>query len=635
MSLPIIEDQDIVSILEEYNAKVEDRITIEQGSDYWNILKNLETKDFCAVPGSGKTTILALKLAILLKKWKSNYSGICIISHTNAAKDEIIKKLSVIFPGFSSDIYPHFVGTIQEFVDKFLALPYLRSIIKDFEVNSISGSCRVPCTKYVQFKGGYKTFKSVFFDADEKWYLVWNSTENKCGLSPQFQLGIGNISKLKTATGKTYNNPIAFFLFCKEQYIKNGSLLYQDMFALAQECLHKNPSIKEVLQSRFPMVFLDEAQDTSFCQGTILEKLFANNATYQRLGDPNQEIFSFEKNYTDIFSRKSDTYLDITYRFNSKIAAVLELFQTNKLSINAANNRNDIMPKLLLFKTGEESKVEKKFYDILTGTSFGEKKDVLVKIVGGRGKTKEERISISSYIPEYKKKRNNVGDIKSIRIAAMELKNNNVTTKEYFNISTRFVLHSLKSLNIINDKKLSVSSFKENLKKEDKFYRFNTLLQMFLKLPNESRKKRYDGSRERLFKAIIRMANPNFNFTDSSYANVFKENCNRGTNKVSVDTKQIESFKIDIDTIHGVKGQTHDATLVLETDYYTQDISYFLDGEGRPRVNKTEVEKKRNPLYVAMSRPRYLLCVACNADLLSPETKATLSQENKWDIQEV
>jgi len=36
-----------------------------------------------------------------------------------------------------------------------------------------------------------------------------------------------------------------------------------------------------------------------------------------------------------------------------------------------------------------------------------------------------------------------------------------------------------------------------------------------------------------------------------------------------------------------------------------------------------------------MSRPRYLLCVACNADLLSQETKDKLSQENKWDIQTV
>lgn len=634
MSLPIIEDQDIISVLEDYNSKVEDRITIEQGSDYWNILKNLETKDFCAVPGSGKTTILALKLAILLKKWDSRYSGICIISHTNAAKDEIIKKLSVILPGFSSDIYPHFVGTIQEFVDKFLALPYLRSTIKDFEVNSISGSSPVPST-YVKFTNEYKSLKSEFYDADEKYYLEWNNTENKCELSISFKNGIANVSEVQ---GKRCT-PIDFFDFYKKQHIENGNLIYKDMFALAQECLHKNPSIKKVLQSRFPMVFLDEAQDTSFCQGTILEKLFADNPTYQRLGDPNQEIFSFEKNYKDIFSRKSDIYLNTTYRFNSKIAAVLEPFQTKTLPINAANNRDDIMPKLLLFKTGEEAKVEKKFYDILKATSFGNKEDIVVKIVGGSGKTKEENISISSYIKEYNKNENksNLSDIRSIRMAAIELKHGNITTKEYFTVSTRLILKFLKFVRVITDAKTSTSTFKEQLNKENKIYQFNRLLQIFFARPNESGKKKYDAHRYRLFKIIINLIAPEFKFSklNEYHKKNIKEICNYKAEKCAIESKQIESFKIDIDTIHGVKGQTHDATLVLETEYYTRDISYFLDGEVRSVRRKTEVEKRRNPLYVAMSRPRYLLCVACNADLLSPETKAKLPRDNKWDIQEV
>lgn len=640
MSLPIIEDQDIISVLEDYNSKVEDRITIEQGSDYWNILKNLETKDFCAVPGSGKTTILALKLAILLKKWDSRYSGICIISHTNAAKDEIIKKLSVILPGFSSDIYPHFVGTIQEFVDKFLALPYLRSTIKDFEVNSISSLANyIPHTTSIINKSGKEEFfRRACSDANKYWYLSWNSTSHTLNLSDNFLQEINNVDKLKMSDN-TLLDPYEYFTRHKGDSTKNGNLLYQDMFAFARECLYKNPSIKEVLQSRFPMVFLDEAQDTSSVQGIILEQLFADNSTYQRLGDPNQEIFSFEENYKDIFSRKSDIYLNTTYRFNSKIAAVLKPFQTTELPINAANNRDDIMPKLLLFKTGEETKVEKKFYDILKVTSFGNKKDIVVKIVGGSGKTKEEKISISSYIKEYKKNENktNISDIRSIRMAAIELNHGNITTKEYFTVSTRLVLKFLKYIKVITDAKISNRAFKEELNKENKIYQFNRLLQIFFARPNESGKKKYDAHRYRLFKIIINLIAPEFKFSklNEYHKKNIKEICNYKAEKCAIESKQIESFEIAIDTIHGVKGQTHDATLVLETDYYTQDISYFLDGEVRSVRRKTEVKKRRNPLYVAMSRPRYLLCVACNADLLSQETKDALFREGNWDIQEV
>ena len=58
-----------------------------------NIIKNLESIDIQAFPGSGKTTILVAKLAILAKKWTSTTSGICVLSHTNVAREEIEKRL--------------------------------------------------------------------------------------------------------------------------------------------------------------------------------------------------------------------------------------------------------------------------------------------------------------------------------------------------------------------------------------------------------------------------------------------------------------------------------------------------------------------------------------------------------------
>ena len=48
-----------------------------------------ETLDIEACPGSGKTTLLVAKLAILARKWQACRSGICVLSHTNAARREI------------------------------------------------------------------------------------------------------------------------------------------------------------------------------------------------------------------------------------------------------------------------------------------------------------------------------------------------------------------------------------------------------------------------------------------------------------------------------------------------------------------------------------------------------------------
>ena len=49
--------------------------------------------DVQACPGSGKTTMVAAKLLILANKWNRPYQGVCVLTHTNVAKNEIIERL--------------------------------------------------------------------------------------------------------------------------------------------------------------------------------------------------------------------------------------------------------------------------------------------------------------------------------------------------------------------------------------------------------------------------------------------------------------------------------------------------------------------------------------------------------------
>ena len=91
------------------------------------ILKNMNSVDIHACPGSGKTTILVAKLAILSRKWKWQNRGICVLSHTNVAREEIEERLGTLNVGKKLLSYPHFIGTFQAFLDTFIAMPFLRS----------------------------------------------------------------------------------------------------------------------------------------------------------------------------------------------------------------------------------------------------------------------------------------------------------------------------------------------------------------------------------------------------------------------------------------------------------------------------------------------------------------------------
>ena len=113
-----ISDQDI---------KYTERILLLKGEKFdlerKDFIKNLSDIDLQAVPGSGKTTALLSKLLILEKYLPfTDGAGILVISHTNAAVDKIKNRIERYCPKLFA--YPNFVGTIQSFVDQFLALPY-------------------------------------------------------------------------------------------------------------------------------------------------------------------------------------------------------------------------------------------------------------------------------------------------------------------------------------------------------------------------------------------------------------------------------------------------------------------------------------------------------------------------------
>jgi len=86
------------------------------------VIQSLEGIDINACPGSGKTTALLAKLIILANRMPlEDGRGICVLTHTNVAIDLIKEKLGNRTVKLFS--HPNFFGTIQSFVDRFLATP--------------------------------------------------------------------------------------------------------------------------------------------------------------------------------------------------------------------------------------------------------------------------------------------------------------------------------------------------------------------------------------------------------------------------------------------------------------------------------------------------------------------------------
>lgn len=274
------------------------------------VLTSTETLDVEACPGSGKTTLLVAKLAILANKWSHHRRGICVLSHTNAARDEIEKKLSSCSAGGALLRYPHFVGTIHSFVNEFLAVPWLRSKGNPVKVINDEIAVNVRWSKL-----RHATRIGLEANRHSKAVLRYIDTE----------FGVGALSWGKGSLG-TDTDTYRYIVCACRQASEDGFLCHDEMFVWAEQLINSYPQFLEAIRVRFPLVFIDEVQDNSELQSAFLHRLFRagqSPATRQRFGDSNQAIYQYAGQSgakTDPFPGSLKTDLPHSFRFNQGIA---------------------------------------------------------------------------------------------------------------------------------------------------------------------------------------------------------------------------------------------------------------------------------------------------------------------------
>jgi len=272
------------------------------------VLKSMETLDVEACPGSGKTTLLVTKLAILANKWPHHRKGMCVLSHTNAAREEIYTKLSSCSAGSALLRYPHFVGTIHSFVNAFLAVPWLRS--NGYPVKAIDSEITLNI-RWSKVRFGTKA------------YLGHQNRDKHCLTYERADFGGGTTSFLNEHTA-TYKELVKI---CEETS-RSGYFCYDEMFVWASQLLASCPRIADAIRLRFPLVFIDEVQDNSELQSSLLFQVFCagpNAAIRQRFGDSNQAIYQDAEQIgatTDVFPGSSKMDLPSSFRFGRAIAEV-------------------------------------------------------------------------------------------------------------------------------------------------------------------------------------------------------------------------------------------------------------------------------------------------------------------------
>jgi DNA helicase II / ATP-dependent DNA helicase PcrA len=243
------------------------------------VMRSLDSLDIEACPGSGKTTLLVAKLAVLARNWTARRRGICVLSHTNVARHEIENQLGSTPEGKRLLSYPHFVGTIHGFVNEFLGVPWVRS--KPLPIKMIDDDV---CLTRRWYKLPTNIRKGLESNRHDQNVLRVNATDFSVN-----GLRWGKNGTL-TSGADTYK---AIHGACRES-CEEGYFCHGEMFLWASELLDRVPQMREALRGRFPLLFIDEVQDNSQEQSALLFRIFmqgTNPVTRQRFGDSNQTIY--------------------------------------------------------------------------------------------------------------------------------------------------------------------------------------------------------------------------------------------------------------------------------------------------------------------------------------------------------
>lgn len=580
-----------------------------------DVIKCMESRDIVACPGSGKTTVLLAKLIILARQLPlKNNKGICIITHTNVAIDEIKKRLGDKASALLS--YPNFVGTIQSFIDKYLAVPASIKFYGRRPVTIDTDKFNIQIEKmfdFINMRNGLEAFcnRNKTSIADLRFSL-----EDKLIYKGQklFLFDKEVDKKYETKLIRAFNTLIT----------ERGILRYEIAMELALKYLEQYENeLRTLFTERFAYAFVDEMQDTNDKQMQILTRIFDRDQTiFQCFGDPQQAIYnSIENNGAWIPNKPY--YITNSKRFSHNIATVSDLVSIAPYGMRGKEASN-IPPIIITYKDNNVESVLQIFSELIKKYSLQNEKNAVFKAIGMvKGK---DKLGIRDYYPSFDKNndfRNYKNDYLNIesyfsKLDDVILSKNGI--KAYYDRFLNVILKVMRFANIKTNegRYYSKNAFLNHVSETDQQF-FDRMHRIFVKfitlIEKEKEIKKY-------FSQLILIIIRRYYSVNVDLKEIFHS-------KTSID-KQVDSAKslknniyknkeieIQIDTVHGVKGQTHTATLYLETMYYEKTveniIDYLVNNSKRKRGKR--IEKHLKIAYVAMTRPEKLLCITMDESI--------------------
>jgi superfamily I DNA/RNA helicase len=532
-----------------------------------------------AGPGSGKTTVLTAKIAYLLLNRKKADKGVCLITHTNVAVEEVLKNLKLL--GINSIEYPNFVGTIQEFFNHFFSIKAFNSLTRNKNIRILDDD-------------EYKIMLEPIFRAEVPKYSSDYTIPNLKNHNACLQVNSNNQVYFTNSGSHFFNSGMNRALL---KMFNRGMVTNKQCLELADWYLKKHlEPLRKAIEGRFSYILLDEAQDTSDLQYKLLMEITNNSKIkFQKYGDPYQGLYSiYEDDKEDTWIPNNEIVYGIetkeiaeTTRFGEDISTIVKwVCMENYEHFKSLNVVKSLKPHFLVFNSRVQliEKYERiiSYYEQFN-SDFKQcnKKDVIVS---------DMHSNLEKYFVSYSKEK--------------KIKR---TTEYNFIWLYNYLIGKLAKLNGKSQQEMK-KIFSEDLTKS----------MSIAELINELNS---DNITETNITSLIKKV---FNrVSGEDIVSLSTEIINQVTIVKNFNKENDEKEKFSLNTIHGVKGETHRSTMLIvdsslnyqntQKNSFFEIIKYNLIGQRTHKnedTNLDEVIKALKLAYVGLSRAKYLIIVA-------------------------
>jgi len=277
--------------------------------------------------GSGKTRVLTMRIAHLIKNGVDPFN-ILSLTFTNKAAKEMKERIAkVVGP---SDAKSLWMGTFHSVFARILrseghnlgypsnftiydmqdALNVMKKVIKDLNIDSEIYKAKKVLSRISQYKNNLITVNAYFnnpelMEADEK----------------------ANMRLI----GEIYKKYV-------EACFRNGAMDFDDLLLKTNELLTRFPEVLAKYQDRFRYILVDEYQDTNHSQYLIVKALASKFENICVVGDDAQSIYSF---------RGANIYNILNFKKDYPDAITVSLEQNYRSTQNIVDAANVVISKNL------------------------------------------------------------------------------------------------------------------------------------------------------------------------------------------------------------------------------------------------------------------------------------------------